>query len=107
MPKAEREKLGQPDYDLVPVELIDACARALEYGADKYAPRNWENGLPTTQICSSLTRHVFAYMRGEDVDSDSGLSHVDLIVANAAFLAYHAAHGMCDSRRPEKNEKEK
>lgn len=97
---AQREKL-EVRYDLFPIEGIEAFSRVAEFGAKKYAPWNWSAGLPRMQIAASLIRHLFAYMRGEDKDRDSGLSHIDHVVWNACALAHHEAHGIEDDRRPE------
>lgn len=96
---AKREKLGIL-YDLVPIEAIEAYSRVAEFGAKKYAPWNWAKGLPRMQIAASLIRHLWAYMRGEDCDKESGLAHTDHIVWNAVTLAHHHHHGMEDDRRP-------
>jgi hypothetical protein len=97
---AKREKMSQR-YDLVPFEMIEAYARVAEFGARKYASWNWSAGLPRMQLAASLLRHLFAYMRGQDIDPESGLPHTDHIVWNAAALAHHHHHGIEDDRRPE------
>lgn len=88
-------------YDLFPIEGLKAYCRVAEFGANKYAPWNWARGLPQTQIAASLTRHLSAYLRGEENDQDSGLSHIDHVVWNAVALAHHREHGLCDTRRPD------
>jgi len=97
---AKRERMGER-YDLFPFEGIEAYSRVAEFGARKYAAWNWSAGLPRMQIAASLIRHAFKYMRGEDIDADSGLPHTDHIVWNAVALAHHHAHGIEDDRRPE------
>jgi hypothetical protein len=100
---AQREKM-HIRYDLFPIEAMESYCRVAEYGAKKYAPRNWEKGLPRMQIAASLIRHLFAYMRGQDNDDGpggSGLPHVDHIIWNAAALCHHHHHGIEDDRRPE------
>jgi Domain of unknown function (DUF5664) len=99
---AMREKLDNVPYDLVPIELVEATAEALEYGAGKYAPGNWRKGLPILQVCASIVRHCFALMRGEVIDRDSGVSHVSHICANAAFLATYSKSGPWDYRPRDK-----
>ena len=99
---AQREKLDALPYDLVPFqELTDAYVRVAEFGARKYAPWNWSKGLSRVQILSSLLRHTFAYLRGDDRDSDSGLLHTDHILWNAVTLVHNVRWNLEDGRRPE------
>jgi hypothetical protein len=97
---AVREKGASVKYDLVPIEMVLATAEGLDYGAYKYVPRNWEKGLPLTDICRSLINHVWALMQGEDIDKASGQPHINLICCNAAFLAALTRRGtIIDDRR--------
>jgi len=99
---AAREKLKVDPYDLVPFqEITDAYVRVAEFGARKYAPWNWSKGLARVQLCCSLLRHVFAYIRGEDHDPESGLMHTDHILWNAASLVHNVHWNLEDGRRPE------
>lgn len=99
---AVREKLGKPPYDLVPFqEMTDAYVRVAEFGAKKYAAWNWSKGLSKVQLCCSLLRHTFAYIRGEDRDHESGLSHGDHILWNAVTLVHNIHWGLADGRRAE------
>lgn len=98
---ALREKMGSPRYDYMPSRIVnEAYGRVAEFGAVKYAARNWEKGLPMSQISSSLQRHLFAFMDGEDKDPESGLSHLDHMLWNAVALVYGEYHDLCDDRMP-------
>lgn len=101
---AKREKLGSPRYDLLPARIVNDYYGAIaEFGAKKYAPRNWEKGLPQSQIAASLQRHLWAYMEGEDLDTGEGgsnLPHVGHILWNAVALLYHYHHNKEDDRYP-------
>jgi hypothetical protein len=66
---------------------IEAIARVLQFGANKYARSNWKKGLPVTEIIDSMLRHQLAYLNGETIDPESGLRHTDHIACNALFLA--------------------
>lgn len=99
---AQREKLETLPYDLVPFqEITDAFVRVAEFGAVKYAPWNWSKGLARVQLCCSLLRHTFAYIRGQDRDPESGLMHTDHILWNASVLAHNVHHNLEDGRRGE------
>lgn len=99
---AKREKLHVLPYDLVPFqEMTDAYVRVAEFGAKKYEPWNWSKGLSRVQILGSLLRHTFAYLRGEETDKDSGLSHTDHIIWNAVALGHNVRWNLEDGRRVE------
>ena len=99
---AQREKLNALPYDLIPYqEFTDAFVRVAEFGAQKYEPWNWSKGLSRVQLLGSLLRHTFAYLRGEERDSDSKLLHTDHIVWNAVVLAHNIRWNLEDERRIE------
>ena len=60
----------------------------LEFGATKYGAFNWQRGLDKREICESALRHMFAYLSGEKLDQESGLSHIGHMQCNLLFLAY-------------------
>ena len=71
------EKGVKPEaYALIPWEAMDEIARVYAFGAEKYAAHNWRKGYEWSKSFSSLCRHIFAWWRGEDLDPESGLSHL-------------------------------
>jgi hypothetical protein len=96
---AKREKLNGLRYDYMPaLEVNEAYARVATMGAKKYGNRNWEKGLPISQITASMQRHLWAYMKGEDKDSESGLSHLDHVLWNAVAAVYFESNKELDDR---------
>jgi hypothetical protein len=77
---------GKPDLSLLPPEALLAIAEVLTFGAQKYAPHNWRKGFRWTRLFASLMRHLFAWLRGEDLDRETGLSHLAHAGANVLFL---------------------
>lgn len=73
---------------LVSKPALAGVGRVLEYGAKKYAARNWEKGLAWVATCDSLLRHTLAFLDGEDFDPETGLPNVHHIMCNAMFLAH-------------------
>ena len=55
-------------------------------GAVKYGPRNYRNGCAWSRYIDALERHILAWRAGEDVDPDSGLSHLAKAAACLAIL---------------------
>lgn len=82
---------GKPRPELVSPFATERVARLSADGAVKYAPRNWEAGMPFSRCVASLERHLLAFKMGK-VDED----HLAAIAWNAqALLHYEAgiAHG--------------
>lgn len=77
---------GKNKLGLVPPEYIEACGRALTFGAEKYSARNWEKGMEYTQVYSALQRHLNAWWKGIENDVESDLCHLDHAAACLAFL---------------------
>lgn len=80
---------GKLLYSLIPPETLQALAEVLTYGANKYAPNNWqlvENG--ETRYLDALFRHLEAFRSGETHDPESGLHHLAHVLTNVAFLHY-------------------
>jgi hypothetical protein len=86
--QALRYNQGKLQWSLVDFDSLEGLVRVLEYGAAKYAPDNWKKGMPVTQVSESLMRHLFAFLRGEDVDPESGCRHLSHVMCNVMFLEY-------------------
>ena len=67
---------GKPLLALLPIVALEEVGKVMTFGATKYAAYNWLGGLAYTRLLSAALRHIFAYLRGEDKDSESGLSHL-------------------------------
>lgn len=97
MPKHDKTKEavkhddGKADWSLVPFESLEGMVKVLEFGAQKYAGWNWttNGGFSYTRVLRSCLRHLFAYMRGEDNDPESGLSHIHHAMCNLLFISHY------------------
>lgn len=89
--KFDEDKL---DWTLLPFEALEDIVKVLEFGAKKYARDNWRNGngLGIGRVTKSLMRHLFAYLRGEKNDPETGLSHWAHIGCNVLFVLYYLKH---------------
>lgn len=85
--------------ELIPASAIEALGRAMTYGSKKYDDHNWANGFEWDRLVGSLLRHVNAWRAGQDLDPESGLSHIDHVMANAAMLAAHIEEGLGNDNR--------
>ncbi len=90
--------VDKPPLELVPQALIRGAARALGYGANKYAPNNWRRGMRWGEVFGGLQRHLTAWNEGEDHDPmdttppGSGLNHLDHAAACLGFLMHMVTH---------------
>lgn len=85
---------GKTRFDLIPIEWYMVLGRILNDGAIKYAPHNWENGMKYSRIVSSLLRHLFARLRGELLDKESGHPHMGHAAWNALALMSYDMRGI-------------
>jgi hypothetical protein len=80
------------DGDKVPLDLLDpvaleGLAKVLQFGVKKYASHNWRGGIAWSRLVAALLRHTFAILRGEYIDPESGLPHIDHVQCTAMFLS--------------------
>lgn len=72
--------------DLLDPAAIEKLAQVLTFGAKKYEAQNWRRGISKSRLLGAALRHLFSYMRGEDNDPESGLSHVAHAMCCCMFL---------------------
>lgn len=77
----------KPAMDLVPWKAVRASAEVMGYGRDKYEAHNWRKGLAASRLSAAALRHLTAWISGEDLDPESGLSH--LSHASCCVLMLH------------------
>jgi hypothetical protein len=85
-----RYNAGKADYSLIPMHLLEDTAKVLMFGEKKYARNNWMKGMKWTVPFACLMRHMFAWFRGEEVDSDSGLPHLAHAMCNLLMLTHYS-----------------
>jgi len=80
---------GKIRLDLIPTELIEGVGKVLTFGAEKYTENGWKD-VPGAEprYYAALLRHLVAYRKGERIDPESGLSHLEHAACNIAFLLY-------------------
>lgn len=94
---------GKPPCELLSPEALLGTSAVLAFGAKKYAEHNWRKGLAWMRISAAILRHLFAFMKGEDLDPETGLPHVDHIGCEAMFLQelYRTRKDLDDRYKPE------
>ncbi len=91
---------GKLRMDLIPPEAIKGLAKVLTFGTKKYHDRSWEKGICYSRIFAAVQRHLWSFWEGEDLDDESGLSHLDHAACGIAFLQTYRERGIrVDDRR--------
>ena len=99
MTEGKKFDSGKPRMELISNIAMRELGQVAAFGAVKYGDYNWAHGIKWTKILASILRHTFAFLWGEDKDSESGLSHM----AHAMFdcmqvLHYETTHKELDDR---------
>lgn len=55
---------GKGRYDLISPFATRRLAEWYELGSEKYAPRNWERGMPFSRYIDSAKRHIDKFIMG-------------------------------------------
>lgn len=67
---------GKAPLSLIDRHAIEQIGQALAFGAKKYAAHNWRKGIEYQRLLDAALRHLYAFADGEDIDPESGLSHL-------------------------------
>lgn len=89
--KAIKYDSDKRQWDLLPMDAVEEIVKVLEFGANKYAPNNWKEhgGFKWVRVLNSLRRHLYAFIRGEDNDPETGISHLAHAGCNVLFLLHY------------------
>lgn len=90
----QAQKEGKVPYELTPWVALEGDARVFAHGAAKYGERNWRiDHILTSTYEGAIMRHFIAWAQGEDIDPDSGVSHLNHIRCCCAVMLDAEAHG--------------
>jgi Domain of unknown function (DUF5664) len=73
---------GKARMILLAPKGIEEEANVMSFGASKYGDYNWRKGIHLSRYISASLRHIFAVVRGELNDPESGLPHLAHAKAN-------------------------
>jgi len=92
---------GKAPLDLIPLEPLLMIADVLQFGVDKYGRNNWRmNNVPEfSRLYASILRHLMSWNEGEDLDKESGMSHLAHAATQLMFLIYHSIHSPSKDNR--------
>jgi hypothetical protein len=83
---AVKHDTGKPPMSLISRTALIEEAKVLAFGKDKYGAHNWRAGMDFSRLMDACLRHVYAFADGEDLDSETGLSHLAHARCCLAFL---------------------
>jgi len=91
---------GKMPWHLLPFDAVRQVVAVLKFGAQKYAPRNWEQGMDWDRPFSAAMRHLTAWYEGEDKDPETGLSHIAHALCCLLFLMSYQLRSIGKDTRP-------
>jgi len=90
---------GKYEVHQLPLFALEGTSRVLMFGAQKYKKGNWAKGMDWSIPFDCMMRHMIAWHRGEELDPESGLPHLDHALCNLLFLsAYRELYPEGDDR---------
>jgi hypothetical protein len=75
--------------ELLPIAALEEVGKVLTFGAQKYAPDNWRKGFEYRRLIGAILRHVYSFARGQDLDPETGISHLAHAACMVLFLLTH------------------
>ena len=97
--EGRKDDQGKDGFQYLPADALAAINRVLVFGADKYGARNWERGMRWTRPANALLRHMFAWLRGEQSDAETGMSHLWHAGCCVLFLIAYELRGAGEDDR--------
>lgn len=94
---------GKPNVALIPPEALLSIAKVFTFGAEKYGVNNWRidgDNTSWSRTYGSVQRHLNSWLAGEDLDPESGESHLTHAATQIMILMTHQSDGYsnCDDR---------
>ena len=90
-----------PGFSVVPRRVVAELGLAMLEGAAKYGRHNYRRaGVRASVYVDALDRHLAAWWEGQDIDPDSGISHVTKAIASLVVLRDSMMQGNWQDDRP-------
>lgn len=91
-------------FGLIPWDVMRELSEHYSKGAAKYDDHNWRRGYAWSLNFDALMRHLSAWWEGEDVDPETGSSHLSAVMWHAITLRYFQMHDRGTDDRPFRSE---
>lgn len=92
--EGKKKDEGKPRWELIAYDAVEGIAKVLTFGANKYSARNWEKGIAYGRVYGAIMRHLWKWWHGENLDAETGLSHLDHAATEIMFLSAYEKRGM-------------
>jgi hypothetical protein len=89
--KAARHSVGPviaPHASQITLHAMLDYSNVRLFGAKKYARNNWKLGIPFTKTIDAVLRHLFAYVNGQFIDPESGISHLGHVLCDLEHMIF-------------------
>lgn len=84
-----KDDQGKNRLDLIEPEFIEGVGKVLTFGAEKYEENSWQKvDNAENRYYAAAMRHLLAWRKGEKIDPESGLNHLDHVACNIMFLQH-------------------
>lgn len=100
--EATKHDNGKPPLSLIPREALALEAQVFAFGAKKYGKHNFKKGMAWSRCLDAALRHIYAFADGEDLDPESGLSHLGHARCCLSMLIYYIENDRGTDDRTEK-----
>lgn len=100
MSEGKKFDQGKDPWHLAPWDAFRAIVKVLAFGANKYAERNWEQGMAWSRPFSALQRHLTSWWMGDSIDEETGYSHLWHAGCCIMFLIAYEIRGTGTDDRP-------
>lgn len=101
---------GKAPMELLAPEMLFGVATVLDFGARKYAARNWELGMDWGRVFGAAMRHAWCWWAGKgpttksflfgELDDETGFSHLWHLGCCVMFLIAYEERGIGNDNRP-------
>ena len=90
---------------VVPMGVVAEIGVGMLEGASKYGRHNYRGvGVRASVYFDATMRHLISWWEGEDLDPDSGMSHIAKALCSLAVLRDAQMQQMCEDDRPPRSE---
>ncbi len=91
---------GKDPWQLIPWDAVRAITKVLRFGAEKYAPRNWEKGMDWDRLFRAAIEHLNTWFMEGTPDKETGFSHLWHAGCCILFLIAYELRGVGRDTRP-------